>query len=59
MSIITTIIIVLVIIIIPIEVVLLLKVISHGDDVHRLQQPVALVIIPVVLLQVTDIDTVF
>ena len=41
--------IIVVIIIIPIEVVLLLKVMSHGDDVHRLQQPV-----PVVLVQVTE-----
>ena len=34
---------------IPIEVVLLLNVIKHGDDVHRLQQP-----LPSILVQVTD-----
>ena len=35
---------------IPILVVLVLNVIEHGDDVHRLQQP-----LPSLLLQVTDI----
>ena len=34
---------------IPIEVVLLLNVIKHGDDVHRLQQP-----LPSILVHVTD-----
>ena len=34
---------------IPIEVVLLLNVIKHGDDIHRLQQPV-----PSILVHVTD-----
>ena len=35
--------------IIPIEVVALLKVIEHGDDVHKLQQP-----LPSTLLHVTS-----
>ena len=33
----------------PILVVLLLKLMSHGDDVHRLQQP-----LPLLVVQVTD-----
>ena len=40
--------------IIPILVVLLLNDIEHGDDVHRPQHPV-----PVVLVHVTDIAVVF